>query len=278
MLPGVDGFKWTAGNLIFLGGFFTVAGVIATTMMFVLVRVIRDFRSHRDEGIRWHADFEDLPERARACRHELTNEVSHRTCENGFECGKCKIHPLFLQARQSAAPALARESAADIFGLEMPAGRMYHRGHTWVQPETDGTLRIGLDDFGARLVGTPEVMELPEAGTRLHANGTACVVRKGGATARILSPIDGEVVEAGGTRAGWLLRMKPVEQTDTRHLLQGDEIGPWILREIERLQFALSSEGVGLSLADGGEMVTDIPSACPAANWHEVWSELFLEP
>jgi hypothetical protein len=276
MLPGVNGFSWAAGNLIFLGAFFSVAAAIATTVMFVLFRAIRDFRSHKTDGIRWQADFEDLPARARVCRHELTNEVKHRTCENGFECAQCETHPSFLQTRRSAVPG--QGPAADIFGLEMPGDRMYHRGHTWVQPEPDGTLRVGLDDFGARLVGRPEALELPGVGTRLHANGTACLIRKGGTTVRILSPIDGEVVEAAGTRAGWLLRIKPVEQTDTRHLLQGWEIGPWILREIERLQFALSSEGVGLSLADGGEMVSDIPAACPAANWNEIWSELFLEP
>jgi hypothetical protein len=37
-------------------------------------------------------------------------------------------------------------------------------------------------------------------------------------------------------------------------------------------------QGVGVSLADGGEVVRDVPAACPKANWPDIWSEMFLEP
>ncbi len=280
MLPGVDGFSWSAGNLIFLGIFYTVALILAATMAFAIIRVVLDFKLRKSEIIRWQVDFEDLPARARACRHELTHEVKQRTCEIGFECGKCATHLLFLKARLAATPLSAQDPGdpARVFGFQMPLDRMYHRGHTWVRPEADGTFTVGLDDFGSRLVGGQNEVELPIMGSRLHANGTACQIRKNGIAIRILSPIDGEVIETNTSDAGWLLRLKPAEGTDTRHLLQGAEIRPWILREIERLEFALASEGVGLSLADGGEVVSDVPAAYPKADWAEVWSELFLAP
>jgi hypothetical protein len=278
MLPGVDGFSWSTGNLIFLGAFFSVAAVIGVTVSFAVLRVIRDFRSQKTEKIRWEADFEDLPHNARACRHELTGEVKHRTCENGFECGHCGTHPVFLKAAAAAAKPHAEVQDVPSLGLDMPADRMYHRGHTWVREEADGRLAVGIDDFAARLLGSTDVLELPSEGTRLHGNGTACVIRKGSAAIRVLSPVDGEVVETGGLAAGFLFRLRRVEETDTRHLLSGSEVRPWILREIERLQFALSPEGVGLSLADGGEIVRDLPAACPSADWRAVWGDLFLEP
>jgi hypothetical protein len=37
-------------------------------------------------------------------------------------------------------------------------------------------------------------------------------------------------------------------------------------------------QGVGVSLADGSEVVRDVPAACPKANWPDIWSEMFLEP
>ena len=279
MFPGIYGFSWSAGNLIFLGAFYMVALTIATTFAFALTRAVLDFKRNKAEGIRWKADFENLPAGARACRHELTGEVKHRTCENAFACGECRKHPMFLKAREAAATLWVpdQSEAAQVFGLEMPLDRMYHRGHTWVQPKRDGTMLVGLDDFGLRLTGRPDAVALPPAGTRLQANGTACRISKGSSTIRILSPVDGEVVETHRFGRGWLLRLKPLEGCDTRHLLQGAEVRPWILREVERLQLALSAEGVGLSLADGGEVVSDVPSACPNADWPQIWSETFLE-
>jgi len=280
MMPGVDGFSWSAGHLIFLCLFFAVALVIAATMTFALVRAVQDFRQRRAGAILWKADFDDLPGRARTCRHEFTGEVKHRTCGNGFECGKCAAHDAFLKVRASSTcpTEVQRAAEAGVYGFDMPADRMYHRGHTWVRPEPDGTLVVGLDDFGSRLLGGSGVMELPEEGTVLHVNDTACRVRAGRSAVRILSPVDGEVVVAGAADAGGLFRVKPTPGTDTRHLLQGEEVRPWMLREIERLELALAAEGAGLSLADGGEVVRDLPAACPEADWNDVWSEMFLEP
>ena len=48
-----------------------------------------------------------------------------------------------------------------ILGAPLPQDRLYHRGHTWVRREEDGTYNIGLDDFIRRLIGNPDLIELP---------------------------------------------------------------------------------------------------------------------
>src|SRR5512146_1657245 len=92
MFPGVDGFEWTAGHLIFLGVFFTVLGIIASTVITASIRARRDHGSRKIELLRWAGDFRDLPERERYCRHELTGEFKKRTCKLKFDCRDCDRH------------------------------------------------------------------------------------------------------------------------------------------------------------------------------------------
>jgi hypothetical protein len=122
-------------------------------------------------------------------------------------------------------------------------------------------------------------VDLPQPGAIVHANGTAFRIHKREADVRVLSPVDGEVVEAGGTGRDLYLKVKPLNgKMDMRHLLCGAEIKPWLMREMERLQLALSAEGAAPTLADGGVPVADIAQSYPDADWDAVCGEMFLEP
>lgn len=276
MLPWVYEFRWDAGHIIFLGIFFSVVLLIASTLFRALIRSISDFKNRRVDHVAWEATFEDLPAPVRACRHELSGEVAVRTCPNEFDCRHCQAHDRFLKAEPATIP---QESAEEqLFGLSFPLDRYYDRGHTWVKPEADGTVTIGLNDLGSRLVGDPESVRLPEAGSKLEVHGTAWHITTKGADTRILSPVEGTVIEVGGPGKNWYLKVRPAGgERGLRHLLQGAEIKPWLMREMERLQIALSSDGVGMSLADGGVPVADLPKAAPHADWDAVWGEMFLE-
>lgn len=276
MFPGIYDFHWDAGHIIFLGIFYTVLAVVLTTMVIALRRGVRDFRSHRAEALRWHADFEDLPASARRCRHELTGETPSRECPNGFDCRRCQEHLRFVAARGGADLPFDEPR---IGGLSVPADRLYHRGHTWVHQEDDGTLTIGLDDLGARLVGKADAVVLPEPGARVTTNGVGWEVRRNGIPVRILAPVDGEVVALGGPDDRWVLRVRPDEQPpDTRHLLTPAEAAPWLLREFDRLQSAIAPEPVGAALADGGVPLDDLTPAIPKDRIDDVYGMVFLHP
>lgn len=276
MFPWVYEFRWSANHIIFLGIFFSVAIVIASTVALAAIRVFKDFKKKKDETIQWEADFEDLPAAARVCRHELTGEIKHRTCDHEFDCRSCKVHPVFLAKYD---PELSESNAEQtVFGFNMPLDRRYHRGHTWVRNEGDGIYTIGLDDFGARMIGNPDVVELPQPGTLIQANGKGWLIKKQNSTLRILAPIDGEVIERGTPDKGWYIKVRAEESdTATRHLLRRAEIRPWIMREMERLQLSLSTDNVGMSLADGGELVPDMWKQAPNVDWDGVWGGMFLQ-
>jgi glycine cleavage system H lipoate-binding protein len=256
MFPGVYGFEWNAGYLIFLGVFFAVVLVVFATVALALWRAWRDARERRVEAIRWHSDFHDLAERDRRCRHEIAGRVAARACDNGFDCRSCATHA------KLAAPA--------------GAGRLHHRGHTWVETQPDGTVTVGLDEMASRLVGKPDEVELPPAGSRVEVNGTGWKMRRLGAEVRVLSPVEGEVVAAGGPDAGWFLKVRP-SSFNMAHLLEGEEASRWLVREMERVQLMLGAEA-GPALADGGVMVEDVPAAQPRADWDAVWGRVFLAP
>lgn len=277
MFPWNYGFAWNTGHIVFLGAFYLVVAILLVTLAKAIWRSRHDLRAKQTEAIRWHAEFEDLLPRDRVCRHVLTGEFQHRECPNAFDCRGCETHGKLIEKRPVVTPAFSED---EICGMSFPLDRLYHRGHTWVHPEADGTVTVGVDELGRRLLGVPDALDLPVPGTRLTTNGTAFRARKRDADVRILSPVDGEVVAAGAAARGWYLRVKPdaAGEAAFRHLLRGAEIAPWIMREMERLQLALAAEGAGATLADGGVPVADIAASYPQVDWSAVCGEMFLEP
>ncbi len=273
MLPWNYGFHWNTGTIIFMGAFYTVLAIVAGTVMRAALRAWRVMRAEKAEQVRWHSDFHDMSPANKLCRHALTGELTGRECPNGFDCRKCETHAK-LMAGAERRPA---EVEDDLFGLPFPADRLYHRGHTWVHLEPDGTLTIGLDEIGRRLVANPESIDLPQTGRRVRVNGTAWRARKRNANVRILSPVDGEIVATGGLDRAWMLKVKPMSN-NLRHLLAGPEVKPWVMRELERLQLVLSAQGAAPALADGGVPVEDIAASYPETDWDLVCGYMFLHP
>ena len=275
MFPGVDGFRWDAGHLIFLGAFFSVAIVIAITLTMAFIRSVRDRAPDREQAIRWHLDFTELPVEDRRCRHELTGEVRGRQCPNEFDCRSCQDHPKFVRAQHPVGPMAEVELHSVVCGMPVPLDRLYHRGHTWAKAEADGTFTIGLDELGSRLVGAAGSLDLPQPGSPVFVNGTAWRVRKDDDSFRVLSPVSGEVLASARGEHGWFLKVRPEKGFRTDHLLKGTEVSAWMTKEIERLQIAL---GVGPqpALADGGTLVKDLTGEYPDFDWSNARARMFL--
>src|SRR5262249_29175028 len=156
-------------------------------VIIALRRTARDLKTGAASDICWHADFFELPESERRCRHELAGRVEHRICPNAFDCRRCPDYARFA--------ALASVANTTTFGLNYPMDRFYHRGHTWVRAEEDGTYTVGLDDMAEHLIGTPDSVELPAPGWQLVTQGPAWEMTKNGREIRVRAPIDGTVVE-----------------------------------------------------------------------------------
>jgi len=274
MFPGIDGFHWTVGHVLFLALFFAVALTILATVTSALWRTAHDFRSHCAIELCWKQDFADLPESDRRCRHELAGRVISRTCDNNFDCRSCENYSKFA--------VLPATGLAPSLGLNYPADRFYHRGHTWVKTEEDGTVTIGLDDLAEHLIGDPDSVNLPETGSELELNQIAWRMKKNGNEIRVRAPLEGTIVGVGGPKQGWYLKMRPSrdahDAATLRHLLRGPEVGGWLSREMERLQLQLRPVHTAPSLADGGVLLPGLMDAVPDANWDAVLADTFLAP
>jgi glycine cleavage system H protein len=274
MFPWSPEFVWDAAHVAFFGALYGVLATVAGSLALAGWRARRDARDGRAAAIAWHGTFEEMPASARACRHQLTGEAPDRACDNGFDCRRCAAHPRFEALRRLDAVT----EPVHHLGFDLPLDRLYHRGHTWVRPEADGTVTVGLDDFARRLVGAPERVELPAVGSRLEVNGPAGRLTTRGNDVRVLSPVDGTVVGACGEGAAVTLRVDPGGPPDLRHLLSGAEVRVWGLRELERLQRALGPSQLGAALADGGELVADVGAALPRDRYDALLGDMLLEP
>jgi glycine cleavage system H protein len=269
MFPGVDGFHWTFGHVLFLVLFFAVALTILATTVRAAIQSARDLTGNSAPAICWKLEFEDLPESERSCRHELAGRVEHRTCPNAFDCRHCRDYAQFA--------ALPGVPAANTTGLNYPADRLYYRGHSWLRHESDNTYTVGLDDLAEHLIGTPDAVDLPAPGTEIALNSPAWTITKGKQKIRVRAPIDGTVLETGGPDRDWYLRIQPPEPVNARHLLQGNEVAAWIGRELERLQIDLRIPGTAPALADGGILMSGLMDAIPEADWDAALAGTFLE-
>lgn len=273
MFPGVDGFRWDAGHIIFLGAFFSVAILIAATLISSVWRSVLDQSPKRMQAIRWHSEFKELAPVDRRCRHELNGEIRNRQCPNDLDCRVCLDHPKFVPVHAGCMTEVETHSV--VCGLPVPHDRLYHRGHTWARPNGDGTFTVGLDELGARLAGTPESIELPPTGSPVFVNGTAFTVKARGDHFRVLSPVEGEVVETEPGERGWYLKVRVPEAFRTTHLLSGTEAAAWMTKEFERLQLALGMDQAP-ALADGGTLVRDLTGEYPDLDWSSVQARMFL--
>lgn len=272
MFPGIDGFHWTISHILFLSLFFVVLLTILTTIASAVWRTARDFRTQNAIDFCWKENFSELPERDRRCRHELAGRVISRTCDNAFDCRHCEKYSQFA--------VLPATGNVNSLGMNYSNERFYHRGHTWLKPEEDGTVTIGLDDLAEHLIGDPDALHMPEIGEELDLNQIAWRMRKNGMEIQVRAPLEGKVIAVGGPKEGWYLKLQPRLDLHSlltlRHLLRGPEVRGWVAREAERLQIQLRAPNTPPALADGGVLMPDLMNAIPEADWDTVLADTFL--
>jgi len=174
----------------------------------------------------------------------------------------------------------------DLRGVLLHPGLFYHPGHTWIMPQENGTVRIGLDDFGRRLVEGIQRVGLPPKGSLVHRGEAAVRLDCGEKHARLLSPVDGVVTAVNEALArdgsslerdpygkGWLFKAKVSDPAFT-DLPTGKAAIDWMEWETGRLSMFLHGE-LGATAADGGDLVPRPPEMLSDDQWEHLVMAFF---
>src|SRR5204862_3675776 len=83
-------------------------------------------------------------------------------------------------------PATVTPTNDFVYGFHLPENRRYHAGHGWAIRERKNVVRVGIDDFAARLAGKIEKLELPKPGQWIRQGERAWKVLRNGETAEMV--------------------------------------------------------------------------------------------
>ena len=209
-------------------------------------------------------------------------------------------HDYYLQwrlARRTKAQAVAPEAREEapafpmnvVGGFKAPAHLAYHPGHTWAMKESHQLVRVGLDDFAARMVGQIDQIDLPPRGRWLRQGERGWTIGRSSHRFEMLSPIEGEVVETNPEvlrdpslahqdpyGAGWLLTVNaPAVDGNMKNLLHGRLAQRWMEESVGALHTRISP-GAEARLQDGGHAIADVLSLVPEFQWEKLVQEMLL--
>ena len=193
------------------------------------------------------------------------------------------------EAELEAAAVTPRTLPTLVGGFELPDNRRYHLGHTWALQESPTLVRVGLDDFGARLAGKVDAIELPKRGQWVRQGQKFATLIRDGQRTDLVSPVEGEVTNVNQALLadtslgnmdpygqGWFVSViSPDLQISFRNLLNGSLARKWMAEAASRLQSRMPALA-GAVAQDGGVAVHDITMQMPAEKWGEITREFFL--
>jgi len=186
-------------------------------------------------------------------------------------------------------PATGMPVPEVVAGFRIRDNFLYHPGHTWALAESPNLVRVGMDDFAARLAGPVQQIALPQRGQWVRQGQKIITLLRDGQKAEMVSPIEGMVTDVNPGVAkdadaarrdpygeGWLLTVQsPDTKTNFRNLLGGGVARKWLEEASARLRMRMPAMA-GATMQDGGLAVEDMTAKVPEATWSELTREFFL--
>ncbi|RPI19256.1 MAG: glycine cleavage system protein H [Acidobacteria bacterium] len=216
--------------------------------------------------------------------------VDYKLCDRHFECDDCPLDVGIRKAAEgrhrtgASGPTGAKdrgvmeELTRKVEGYVLPNGLFYHGRHAWMRIEEGGRVRVGLDDFGQRLVGRIYSVGLPEAGRRVGPGQPVWrIIHRAGET-ELCAPVRGVILEVNdrlaqqpslvnrdsyGSGAAFLLQPTGLAE-DLTNLFYGKQVERWFHAEIEDLHtrlfrlVSMASPVLGQTVQDGGMPIEDL--------------------
>jgi glycine cleavage system H protein len=165
----------------------------------------------------------------------------------------------------------------------------YHPGHSWVRPEKNNIVKVGIDDFAQKLLGKADSLILPEVNFHVEQGEIGWRVQSDSKLIDILSPVNGkviavneealkspELIEQDPYGKGWLLKVQVSKmKPNLRNLLSGKLAVAWMENTVRTLQKRMGSD-LGIVMQDGGLPVSGFAKALSSDKWDDIAAEFLL--
>jgi len=182
-----------------------------------------------------------------------------------------------------------RLQPALVGGFAVPENLRYHPGHTWALSESPNLVRVGMDDFAAKLTGRVESITLPQRGQWIRQGQKMCTLYRDDYAVDMVSPIEGSVSDINQALMkdpklalrdpygeGWLVTVQaPDAKTSFKNLFGGPLARWWTEESASRLQRRVPM-ALGALAQDGGVAMDDITTQIPDQEWLPLAKEFFL--
>jgi glycine cleavage system H lipoate-binding protein/NAD-dependent dihydropyrimidine dehydrogenase PreA subunit/ferredoxin len=240
----------------------------------------------------------------RHCRFMRLGLVPYAICPSAFDCAHCEVdqraeettgtHPAFI-----AQPA-KQTRPTEVGGFSLMPERYYHQGHTWVE-DISGYLRLGVDDFGQRLIGAVAAIEvLAERGAEVRAGAAIWRLRlASGREITMAAPVTGTMIainqdllldpsllrKAPYSR-GWVCLVKPSQPEAELAALrfkspsvpyylrqEPDPVTAWLGGEADRLRRMLAERGASVPTESLGR--AGLWEVIPGSEWRAITQAFF---
>jgi glycine cleavage system H protein len=182
--------------------------------------------------------------------------------------------------------------AADLL-TRVPRGVFLAPGHTWLQLERSGGVRLGGDRFPLTALGGVDRLDVVPEGTRVRQGDVLARLGLGRRGLRLLSPVEGTVtavnesllakpddLHADPYEGGWFCSIRPERlAASLKRMVVAEETEEWLRSELRRLRDILSSrEGELTALADGGPPAEGLARCLEQKEWEEFVERFFEAP
>src|ERR1700687_5446020 len=196
---------------------------------------------------------------------------------------------LVKHLRTASQEAASRVLPAMVAGFQGPENVRYHGVHTWALSESRELVRVGIDDFAAKLVGKIESIALPQRGRWVRQGQKIWTIIRDGKSVDMVSPIEGtvtaineavlqnpELARKDPYGEGWLLTVQaPDAKINFRNLMGGTLARLWTESSALKLRNRMPVLAGALA-QDGGVAVDDLTAHMPDEDWATLTKDFFL--
>jgi glycine cleavage system H lipoate-binding protein len=217
-----------------------------------------------------------IPVGERECLWAEAGVVPYKLCDANYDCMNCPFD-IVMRGGKDLIPRRVNTK-----GGRLCAHRFYSLCHIWALVEEKAFVRIGIDDFGQKVLGPIEKVCLPLPGEKIGKKSIRIKVKD--SIVPVVPPVQGyveavnedlinqpQLANKSPYDKGWLALLRPTSLArNLKKLLYGRDAIPWFNTEINRLATLVASklrgdgdEHLGITMPDGGvpdlEIISDLP-------------------